>query len=77
MSEQEDRKRAAAESKAELAFSQALWYAWGRIDSGRYFGVDPFKFAERVKAATLSFELEETYYLESIQGAWDKFVKGE
>lgn len=74
-----ERQQAAAKAKAELAFTQALWYAWGRIDSGQYKGqeLSVFKFAWSVQADTLAFELEQTHYLESIQGAWQKFVEKE
>lgn len=77
----DERKRVAAEAKAELSFSQALWYAWGYLDNGLGLGpslkakIDPFEFAGQVKAATLSFELEETFHLESIQGAWKKYLE--
>lgn len=71
-----DRRDAAAQAKAELSFNQALWYAWGRMDSGQYqgFPLNVWRFADSVKAATLAFEKEQTYHLESIQGAWEKFV---
>jgi len=72
-----ERLRKRAEAKAELSFGQALWYAWGRLDSGQYGkgqGLDAFEFANIVKTATLSFELQETYVNESIQGQWGKYV---
>lgn len=74
-----ERKEAAAKAKAEIAYGQAFWYGWGRVDSGQYRGrtVDVCSFATKVKADTLAFELEQTHYLESIQGAWQKFVEKE
>lgn len=73
------RQEAAAKAKAELSYGQALWYAWGRIDSGEYkgFSLDAFRFAESVKANTLRFELEDTHFLESIQTEWERFAKKE
>lgn len=68
-----------AGERAELAFSQALWYAWGRLDSGQYAGkgLDAFLFAEHVKSQTMAFECQETFHLDSIQNAWTKFVEAE
>lgn len=66
-----------AQSKAELAYSQGLWYAWGRMDSGQYRDknkLEVFEFAKRVAQSKLAFELEKTYLDESIQGQWDKYV---
>ena len=77
-----ERKKVDAEAKAEISFGQALWYAWGRLDSGAYMPeikakLDAFKFAKRVKVDSLAFELQESHFLESIQDAWEKFVAGE
>lgn len=72
-----ERRLANAEARAELSFTQALWYAWGRLDAVRSFAslkLDAFEFAAIVRKATREFELEETYTLDSIQGAWDKYV---
>lgn len=72
MNEEEQKRR------ADLAFSQGLWYAWGRIDSGQYKDkkpLDPFKFAESVKANQIAFDTEASHYNESIQGQWNKFVE--
>lgn len=79
----DERQQAQAEVRAELSFGQALWYAWGRLDSGEYRGrkfknpLDAFEFASRVRKATREFELEETHVNESIQGQWDKYVASE
>ena len=75
----EARKAMAVESRCELAFGQALWYAWGRIDSGQYqgFPLDAFKFAQIVKTQQRLFETEKTHFNESIQGQWEKFVAAE
>lgn len=74
------RKTMAVESRAELAFTQALWYAWGRVDSGEYRTrrvadkIDVFKFAHSVKSNQRAFDTEGTHFNESIQGQWDKYI---
>ena len=66
----------AALSRAELSFTQALWYAWGVIDSGvcKDTKVEAFEFANRVKDAHLTWALGDSGFLESIQGQWAKYV---
>ena len=66
-------------ARAELAYSQGLWYAWGRLDSGTYVSpirekLDAFKFAEKVKANQLAFDTEQTHFNGAIQGQWEEFV---
>jgi hypothetical protein len=72
------RKAMETEARANLAFNQALWYAWGRLDSGTYGAntskFDVFKFAQRVKTNQMNFDTEATHFNESIQGQWDKYV---
>lgn len=74
-------RQAQNEARAEIAYAQGLWYAWGRIDSGEYaaenFRLNPFDFAQGVKTNQLAFDEERTHYNESIQGQWDKFVAAE
>lgn len=64
---------------AEEFRGMALWYAWGRMDSGEYRGkdlaLDAFEFAALVKASRIAFAKGETNFFESIQGQWAKYVE--
>lgn len=64
---------------AEQYYGMALWYAWGRIDSGQYqgFPLDAFRFAYIVKQKRLTFLKGNTGMFESIQGQWEDFVAKE
>ena len=73
-----ERERA-AQAYADRQYGQALWYAWGRIDSGQYqgFPLNAFAFAESVKQESLTFAREQTFHLQSIQDAWARYVERE
>ena len=65
-------------SDAETFYGQALWYAWGRLDAGTYnrqeVSLDAFEFAGIVRERREEFVTEQTHFMESIQGLWDKYV---
>jgi hypothetical protein len=67
------------ERKAEQRYSQSLWYAWGRMDAGEGQGIltleDGNKFADAQKIAARTFYSEGAHVLESILGAWAKYVE--
>lgn len=64
-----------AVTRAERAFGQALWYAFGRQDAGQGKGINAFAFAESVKRKQYEFETEKTHSIKSIQDLWLDFVK--
>ena len=63
---------------ADRAYGIALWYAWGRIDSGQYGAAlttqDGFDFADGRRTAETQYARHETAMLPSVPGAWDTFV---
>jgi len=57
-----------------------LWYAWGRKDAQQYSPelsarLDVFEFATQQRDAQEAYNKEETFHLDSIQGAWQKYVE--
>lgn len=64
-------------TNAELRYTQSLWYAWGRIDSGAHPGMsvdDGFTFAAEQKEVRADFDAENTHMMPSIINAWDTYV---
>jgi len=66
------------QADADRYYGMALWYAWGRKDSGEFdtsdVSIDAFAFAESVKKKRLAFVREQTHMFESIQGLFENFV---
>lgn len=64
-------------SEVETLATQALWYAWGQIDAGRFSGMDldaGFAFSAWYKALALKYAKGETYCRPSILGEWNRFA---
>jgi hypothetical protein len=56
---------------------QALWYAWGQLDSGALSSRDldhGWLFATQVEAEAIAYETQVTYFMRSILGAWGEYV---
>lgn len=60
-------------------YGAALWYAWGRIDSGEYRGHlgtdDGFAFAHAQREAQRAYNDGQTHWLESILAAWSTYAE--
>lgn len=67
------------EVDANNFYGMALWYGWGRLDSGTYMApirarLDAMKFAAWVKDKRREFLAEKVVSFESIQGLWERWV---
>jgi hypothetical protein len=61
----------------EIRRTQALWYAWGQIDTGTLAGLthdDGFRFAEQQAQAQAEFDAERTHVLHGLTNAWQEYV---
>jgi hypothetical protein len=69
-----------SKTDANEFYRMALWYAFGRLDSGEYAGkglsLDAFEFADSVRAVRLAWCASTQGMFESIQGQWSDYVAG-
>lgn len=64
-------------SEVEVLATQALWYAWGQIDAGRFPGMDldaGFAFKAWYKALALKYARGEACSRPSILSEWNRFA---
>lgn len=62
----------------DIRRTQALWYAWGQIDSGAHSHLsleDGWTFAEQQAEAQQAFDLEQTHVLPSLLESWRTFSR--
>lgn len=69
------------EQNLDLAYSQALWYAWGHYDAVSGTDLLPYllldhgwRFADERRETRRKFQTHETHFMSSMQVDWADFL---